>query len=182
MRFGLDMRSWKNAGGLDMRRLKSLVCDEYATELVEFAIASSILFTLIFGIIEFCMAMYAGNFVAFAAQQGARYAMVLGDSWTNPCVSAGSYDCQLTVAPNNYGGATGVVTNYILGLPHPGLNNLTASNITVALTTTASGGACTVFTRGCRVKVTVSYTFRMNLPFYSPSFPLTSTSIETIQD
>ena len=65
-----------------MRRLKSLVRDEDASELVEFAIASSILFVMIFGIIEFCMVMYAGNFVAYAAQQRAQgpYVVDLNDA------------------------------------------------------------------------------------------------------
>jgi Flp pilus assembly protein TadG len=166
-----------------MRRLKSLVHDEDASEIIEFALAASFLFTMIFGIIEFCMAMYAGNFVAFAAQQGTRYAMVRGDAWTTPCAVVSDYDCTLTNTPNNnYSGATGVVTNYILGLPHPGLGNLTASNIAV---TPQLGGTCTAaapFSQGCQIQVTVTYTFQMNLPFYSPSIPLSSTSIETIQD
>jgi|GEM_PF-6289255 Flp pilus assembly protein TadG len=159
-----------------MRRLKSLVRDEDASELVEFAIASSILFAMIFGIIEFCMVMYAGNFVAYAAQQGSRYAMVLGSSWTTNCTTAGSYDCALTASNQN-----DVVKGYILRLSHPGLN-MTADNIIVNLDAPASGGACAAFSKGCRVKVKVSYTFQMNLPFYSPNIPLSSTSEETIQN
>jgi hypothetical protein len=74
------------------------------------------------------------------------------------------------------------VQNYILGLPHPGLN-LTASNINVTpANTTASGGVCTQFSRGCQIKVTVSYTFHLIIPFFSASIPLSSTSEETIQD
>ena len=160
-----------------MRRLKSLVRDEDAAEILEFAIAASILFTLIFGIIEFSMVMYAGNIVAFAAQQGTRYAMVRGSDWTSACTSSSSYGCSL-----NTGNVNTMVQNYILGLPHPGLN-LTASNISVTpKSTTASGGNCAQFSRGCQVEVTVNYTFQMNLPFYYPSIHLSSSSVETIQD
>jgi Flp pilus assembly protein TadG len=166
-----------------MRRLKRLVCDEDAAELVEFAVASMIFFTLIFGIIAFCLAIYAGNFVAYAAQQGTRYWMVRGSDWTNACSTTLTSGCQA---------ATTDVQNYVVNLPHPGIN-LTAANITpTALGTTATGAttpcATTPYAQGCQVKVKVSYTFGMNIPFIpandyiSLSIPFTSTSIETIQD
>jgi Flp pilus assembly pilin Flp len=75
-----------------MRSVKSLVCDEDGAEVVEFALAAMIFFTLIFGIIEFCLVIYAGNSVAIAAQQGTRYAMVRGSDWTSSCASVSSYD------------------------------------------------------------------------------------------
>ena len=157
-----------------MRRLKSLVCDESGKELVEFALAASLFFTMLVGIIEFCLLMYTGNCVAFAAQQGTRYAMVRGSDWKGACQSASSYGCQPTAAN---------VQDYVLGLQHPGIN-LKASNITVTWpTTTASGAACTQYSQGCQVKVTVSYTFGLSIPFVpATSIPLSSTSIETIQD
>jgi Flp pilus assembly protein TadG len=156
-----------------MRRVKSLVCDEDGAELVEFALSATIFFTLIFGIMEFCLVIYADNFVAIAAQQGTRYAMVRGSDWTSPCASVSSYGCKATTAD---------VQNYELSLAHPGLN-LVASNITVTwLTTTATGSACTKYSQGCQVEVTVSYPFQLNIPFFSTSLPLSSTSIATIQN
>lgn len=161
-----------------MRRLKSLFCDEGAAELVEFAVAAMIFFTLLFGIIEFCLAIYAGNFVAFAAQQGTRYWMVRGSDWTSNCSTTLTSACKA---------ATSDVQNYVLSLPHPGIN-LTAANITpTSLSTTATGGACAPLSQGCQVRVTVSYTFGMDIPYIPPSYiflsiPFTSTSVETIQD
>jgi Flp pilus assembly protein TadG len=156
-----------------MRRLWDLVGAEDAAELPEFALATTMFFTLIFGIVEFCMAMYADGFVAFAAQQGTRYAMVRGSDWTSACASASSYGCKATASN---------VQNYVLSLPHPGLS-LTAANITPTwLQTNAAGNACVQYSQGCQVEVQVSYTFQMSLPFYSPSISLSSTSIETIQD
>jgi len=156
-----------------MRRLQSLVCDEDAAELVEFALAATIVFMLILGIIQFSLVMYTGNFVATAAQQGTRYAAVRGSDWTSPCASANSYSCAATAAD---------VQNYVLGLTHPGIN-LTASNVTVTwLTTTATGSTCTQYSQGCQVEVKVSYTYPLNIPFFSASIPLSSTSIETIKD
>ena len=160
-----------------MRRLKSLVWDEGASQLVEFALAAGIFFTLLFGVIEFCMAIYAGSFVAFAAQQGTRYAMVRGSDWTGSCASVSSYGCEASASN---------VQNYILSLQHPGLN-LKASNITVTWPGTKAAGAsagCPTnpYGQGCQVKVNVSYTFNLNIPSFSASIPFSSTSIETIQD
>ena len=163
---------------IKMRRLKSLARDEEASELLEFALASSIFFTLIFSIIEFCLVSYSAGFVAYAAQQGTRYAMVRGSDWTSSCASVSSYGCKVTTPTN--------VQNYILNLPHPGMN-LTASNINVTWPgTTATGAtagcASNPYGQGCQVKVIVSYTFVLRIPFFTTSIPLTSTSIETIQN
>ena len=167
-----------------MRRVKSLVCDEDGAELVEFALSATIFFTLIFGIMEFCLVIYADNFVAIAAQQGTRYAMVRGSDWTSSCASTSSYGCEVTASD---------VQNYILGLERLGLN-LTASNITVTWPGTTAAGAnagcaASPHGQGCQVKVTVSYTFSLRIPFFSAtipyfsaSIPFSSTSIETIQN
>ena len=104
-----------------MHRIMSLVSEEDGTELVEFAVVSTVFFAFLFGIIGFSLAMYTANFVAIAAQQGTRYAMVRGSDWTGSCASVSSYGCRATTAN---------VQNYILGLPHPGIN-LKASNITL---------------------------------------------------
>jgi Flp pilus assembly protein TadG len=159
-----------------MRRLKRLVRDEDAAELVEFALSASILFMLIFGIIEFCMLIYSGSFVAFAAQQGARYAMVRGSDWASPCSTTLTAGCQA---------AQGDVQSYVLSLSHPGIN-LTTSNIkAVPLYTTAAGLSCAAkpYAQGCEIQVTVTYSFGLNIPFIpAATIPLSSSSIETIQD
>jgi Flp pilus assembly protein TadG len=156
-----------------MQRLKSLVGNEDAAEIVEFALAATVFLTLLFGIIEFCMVLYAGGFVAYAAQEGTRYWMVRGSDWTTACSTTTIYGCKASASN---------VQNYILSLPHPGLS-LVASDITAtALTTTATGGSCVQYSQGCQVQVQVTYTFQLNIPFYSPNIPVSSTSIETIQD
>jgi len=160
-----------------MRRLKCLVRDEEASELVEFVLAVGIFLTLIFGIIEFCLAIYAGSFVAFAAQQGTRYAMVRGSDWTGSCASVSSYGCNATASN---------VQNYILSLQPPGLN-LKATDIAATWPGTtadgASAGCATVPNgQGCQVKVNVSYTFNLGIPHFAVGLPFSSTSIETIQN
>jgi Flp pilus assembly protein TadG len=158
-----------------MRRLKSLICDEDGAELAEFAIAATIFFGLFFGVITFCQVIYAGNMVAYAAQQGSRYAMVRGKDWTNPCATINSMACYTPIDGSG-------VQSFILSLPAPG-PNFTASNITVTpLLTNEDGGACAAWTRGCRVTVLVSYPYQFSTMIFSKSISLTSTSTETIQD
>ncbi len=79
---------------IETRSLKSLIRGEDGAELVEFTVASLILFTLLFGIIEFSVAIYAGTFTAYAAQRGARYAQVRGQTWRTSCASFSSAGCQ----------------------------------------------------------------------------------------
>jgi len=159
-----------------MRRLKSIICDEGGSELVEFAVAAAVYFTVLIGVFEFCLVIYTGGFVAYAAQQGTRYAMVRGGDWTSACPSSTSFGCKILLGDGN-------VQTYILSLPHPGIN-LTASNIVYTpLSTTATGAACTPYAQGCRVKVTVSYSFSLHIPYVpTAAIPLHSTSIETIQN
>ncbi|MFZ1085194.1 MAG: TadE/TadG family type IV pilus assembly protein [Terracidiphilus sp.] len=161
-----------------MRKVKSLIFDEDGAEIMAFALSATVLFMLIFVIIELCLMCYAYNSVALAAQQGTRYAMVRGSDWTSACATTASFGCEAT-ATN--------VQNYILNQPHPGIN-LTAAEISVTWPGTPVSGtnaACTAnaYAQGCEVKVTVSYPFTWNIPFIKPgSKTLNSTSIETIQD
>ncbi|MGC1679078.1 MAG: TadE/TadG family type IV pilus assembly protein [Candidatus Binataceae bacterium] len=50
----------------------------------EFAIVGAVFLTLLLGMIEFSAAMYAYDFVSYAASQTARYAMVRGGTSTSP--------------------------------------------------------------------------------------------------
>jgi hypothetical protein len=78
-----------------------------------------------------------------------------------------------------------------VSLPHPGIT-LTTSNMASIITPTplyktAAGVVTTCATkpyaRGCQVQVTVTYSFGLNIPYIpAGAIPLTSTSIETIQD
>src|SRR6202011_4519957 len=62
---------------------------ERGSALVEFAIASTVALTMIFGIIDFGRGLYTYHLVANAARAGSRWAMVRG----NTCTAAG---CPVT--------------------------------------------------------------------------------------
>jgi len=56
--------------------------------LIEFALASVVFFVMIFGTIEFGLAIYRYNMVADLAQEGARWAAVHGGTSASPATAA----------------------------------------------------------------------------------------------
>jgi|SRR5579875_3992803 Flp pilus assembly protein TadG len=56
--------------------------------MAEFAIILLVTMTLIFGIIQASLALYAFSFVSYGARCGARYAMVRGSKSASPATSA----------------------------------------------------------------------------------------------
>ncbi|MGH9482105.1 MAG: TadE/TadG family type IV pilus assembly protein [Terriglobales bacterium] len=118
------------------------------TALAEFAIAAPILLTVLLGVVQMGWALYTYHFVASAARQAARYAIVRGadcSSWTTAC-PAGASDIQ----------------NFVTSLA-PGAIDTTALTVTTAWTPNNSPGN--------PVKVTVTYTYNLDIPFI-PAIPL----------
>ncbi len=114
---------------------------------VEFVIASSIAFTLMFGVIDFGRALYAYDAVASAARIGSRYAIVHGSA------------CTVTGCPATSVSVQAYVRSQMTGV--------TASTFMVTTTWAAAPG-CTVSPyQGplCLVKVEVQYPFKFVLSF-----------------
>jgi Flp pilus assembly protein TadG len=136
---------------------------ETGTSIVEFALASIILFTLIFGLLAICLALYSYNVVSEAAREATRYAIVRGS------VCNTLSNCNID--------QPGLQT-YIRGIAFPGINPL---SLTVAASaTTPAGTTCTGTLTPCNipgnpVQVTVTYTFPLGIPFM-PSRTLTMSS------
>lgn len=172
---------------IHMQKLFRLSREECGAELVEFALCASILMGLVIGWIGFASAMYNYQFVSSAAQQGVRFAMVRGHTWSNTTTTSCStsappnfkmpYDCEASAAD---------IQNYVQNLATAGI---TQSNVTI-ITTSASvwpgktpdGTTTTCATansQGCIVKVTVSYNFPLInaiLPKSKTVWKMTATS------
>jgi Flp pilus assembly protein TadG len=145
-------------------RVRSFRSAEEGATLVEMALASSILFASVFGIIIMSFALYSYDFIADAARMGARYAMVRGSYCT------GFSDCNVTEAQ---------IASYVQSLAYPGIN---ASNLTVTASwyfVNRAGGATTTISlcadsnpTGCNVpgkyavEVRVKYTYPISVPFW----------------
>ena len=60
-----------------MQKLLCLAREEGGAELVEFALTSLVLVTLIFAFLNWMMGMYVFHFTTYAAQQATRFAMAV---------------------------------------------------------------------------------------------------------
>jgi len=123
--------------------------------LVEFALAGIIAITMMFGCIEFGRALFAYDFVAQAARDATRYAIVNGTT----CSTTGD-----ACAAN--------IKNVVL-------TKMTAPDQSVLnpapVVTWQQPGGMNCYSPGCTVKVKVSYTFGfLILPL--PSIVMSSTS------
>ena len=112
-----------DAGQDDRRILGARLLDAEGATLVEMALSASVLFVILFGIIEVCMGLYSYNLVSEAARQATRYAAVRG---TNSCTYATKTfpDCNLN--PTTAGNA---IQTYVrgLGFPYSSQMNATAT-------------------------------------------------------
>jgi Flp pilus assembly protein TadG len=62
--------------------------DDRGSELLEFAVASVVFFTILFGTIEFGLGVWQYNMTSDLAQEGARWAAVHGSSSASPATAA----------------------------------------------------------------------------------------------
>lgn len=143
---------------------------ECGSSLVEFALILTVLFMLIFGIMDFGRAAYAYNFIVNAANQAARYAIVRGatcTTWASACPAAAS---DITSYVQSIVPAGIQVTSTATC---PGSSSTTAGALTVCATWPGTGGngsTCTEINSksdspGCVVQVQVQYAFQFSLPF-----------------
>ena len=178
-----------------------LRCEEGNT-LVEMALVSALVFLpLIFGIIQFSLALYAYNFVNMASRQATRYAAVRGVmsctiSATFPNCNMGPHTGVNTTAPS-------ALQGFVQGLAYPGINpnNLTVTTTYLAqhivsgtggfsktdwdtaCTTTNPNNAQECNTPGNAVQVSVVYQFPLGIPFWkNATLNLTGTSQMVINE
>lgn len=130
---------------------------ERGSALVEFAIVSLAMLTLIFGIVDFGRGLYTYHLVSNGARAGSRYAIVHGSA----CTVSG---CPATQAN---------IQTYVRGLA-PGIDT---TQLTVT-TSWATGSGCTDVAHqgpGCTVTVAVAYPFKFIVPLL-PGFTMTMRS------
>jgi Flp pilus assembly protein TadG len=145
-----------------------LICSEGAT-LVEMALSASVLFVMLFGIIEVCMGLYSYNLVSEAARQATRYASVRG---TDSCTYATKTFPNCNLNPTTSGNA---IQTYVqgLGFPYSSQMNATATwwtavqdaNGSTTLPTQCTVASCNSV--GNAVKVQVTYSFPLPIPFWN---------------
>jgi Flp pilus assembly protein TadG len=157
--------------------------------LMEYAMVLTVLFTMIFGIMDFSRAMFAYHWVSYAAREATRYASVHGSTYstacptTSPWVASSNEDCEITSS------GTANVTNYVQSFAQ-GIyfDGTTTGNGGLTVTTTWPGSTgspagCNTAngtnSPGCPVKVVVTYIYGFSLPYVTgkvSSITMTSTS------
>ena len=158
--------SWIRGTRSIVSRTRRILRVEAGATIIEFALSSIILFTLVFGVMAICLALYSYNVVSEAAREATRYAIVRGSA-----CSAGTFsDCKVTSAQ---------LQTYVRGLGFPGINS-SSSTLTLAATWPTTGVTCFPSVSPCNnpgnlVQVTVNYTFPLVIPFV-PSRNLTMSS------
>jgi Flp pilus assembly protein TadG len=151
-----DVASWRGGMRLLASRMRRTLRAEAGSSIVEFAMASIILFTLVFGVIAICLALYSYNVTAEAAREATRYAIVRGSACTSFATA-----CPATKTD---------IETYVRSLGFPGINPAPASlwvNTDCCWPTDNNPGST--------VQVTVNYTFPLVIPFV-PSRMLTMSS------
>jgi hypothetical protein len=109
---------------------------ERGETLIEFAFASLIFFTMVFGAVEFGIAVWNYNLVSDLAQEGARFAAVHGQRSTSPIDESGVNAYVQTRA-------TGLLTGAIATTPSGAPNTKSAGDVIavrVDYTIVAGGG------------------------------------------
>ncbi len=133
--------------------------------LVEFALAITILLTLMMGIMEFSRFLYTYHFLSDVARDGTRYASVRGNTFAGvSCTVTKPYACDATAAN---------VTTYVQGLAPMGV---VGSSLVVTTTWpgtnpdgTTAGCTTNANSPGCYVEVQVSYPYKFIFPFLPSS-------------
>jgi Flp pilus assembly protein TadG len=156
--------------------LRRLASDEGGSEIVEFAFSICVWMAGAFLVMYGSFALYAAHFVANAADEAARFAIVRGSSWNGASCSSNSLDCTASSTD---------IQNYVVKMLPPGLS---PSKLTVSTSwpgTTSTGTTCDSEdgdnSPNCVVQVRIGYSFSFPLPFLPKStLPLSSSSSMTI--
>ena len=164
---------------MNLRKLSRTLGDDTGSGMVEFALCAMIFFTIMLGIADMCRAMYAWHYASYAAQQGARYAVVHGATWGTSCPTGTftlTYSCTASSTD---------VKNYVKSLGMANTNNVTITPTWTATSPSCAGScsACTTSNaQGCYVKVNVVYKFYFMTAFFKrATLSFTGTSQKVIQ-
>ena len=130
--------------------------EEDGSSLVEFALTISIALTLVFVIMQLCLALYMYGMISETAREATRWAIVRGST----CVTGSGTSCTTTQT---------AITAYAKGLGFP---NVGGGTLQVQPSYPDSCNA-----PGCRVLVVVTYTVAISLPLVPKnSIPLQTSS------
>ena len=149
--------------------------NEAGSSLLEVALTASMLLTLMFGIIDCARAAYIDHFLAHAAREATRYAMLRGATWGTSCASVADVSCSATSAS---------VASFVHSIQSSGVRSSDLTVTTLWPGITANNAPCSATSSnaaGCLVQVTLTYSFVYASPLLpSNTLTLSSSSAATI--
>ncbi|MDR3725622.1 MAG: TadE/TadG family type IV pilus assembly protein [Terracidiphilus sp.] len=152
------------------------ILNEEGSELVETALSYGILLTLLVGLLQITLAVYAYHYVSDAAREATRWAMVRGSNCTGLAgCGAGNPDIQAFVQNLGY---PGIMASNLATTTHWYTQtmdtNVTPNTVVLSICGTDPTGCNYV---GNQVKVQVTYKLSLNIPFVpNAAIAITSTS------
>ena len=149
---------------MDVGNLRERIdlCEE-GSSLIEMALSSSIVFVLIFGILQMSLALYSYHSICEVAREGSRYAIVRG-----------STSCTNTSKLTNCNASAAQIQTYVKSVNMAGLNSAQYMTVStswldgsVSMPTTWSNctvGVCN--SPGNLVRVQVTFAVPLSIPFW----------------
>lgn len=143
------------------------------SQTIEFAVAALAFLAFLFGVIDSARALYAYEFLTWAARAGARYAMVRGNQCTliNPSTWCNPSGGSTTGATNSD------IQSYVQRQNLPGIN---PSALVVTASWPGTGTGCnsnSPHSPNCPVLVIVQFPYQSSIPFLRvTTFNLTAAS------
>jgi Flp pilus assembly protein TadG len=160
--FNVDSAHRAHSGGLSslkamrllVSRFRRALLVETGDTMVEFALSTIVLCSIMFGVIAICLALYTYNVTAESAREATRYAIVRGSA----CSASTFSNCNID---------QGGLQTYVRGIGFPGIN---PSSLTLTAAWPTTGVACFPSVNPCNnpgdlVQVTVTYQFPLSIPF-----------------
>jgi Flp pilus assembly protein TadG len=137
------MTAWSS----EKKLVRQVTAGEQGDEIVEFAIVTVAMLTILSGIIDCSRALYAYHFTSYAAREATRYAVVRGSSWgAASCARVATLDCNAS---------SDSVKAYVKSIVPPGIDQGTA----LTVTTTWPGAKVAGSSGSCAIPSTIYFRF-----------------------
>jgi Flp pilus assembly protein TadG len=136
------------------RRIRSGLREEDGGSMIEFAITISVALSLVFVIMQLCLALYMYGMISETAREATRWAIVRGST----CVTGTGTSCTTNVNGS-------AITAYAKGLGFPNVGGGTLLVTPTYPDKFPVTNAANCNAPGCRVNVAISYTVVIALPF-----------------
>ncbi|HEV2323904.1 MAG TPA: TadE/TadG family type IV pilus assembly protein [Terracidiphilus sp.] len=171
-----------------LRAFKRELRDERGQSLVETALAMLVMLMLIFGVIEGCWAMYSFHYLANAAHEATRYAIVRGGDWSDkngaPIYCDGSGNAGAGYGASECIASAADIANFAANRGFPGIHIDPNKDVTVGYYSSLADSTPSPCSQnscpnqlGDIVQVTISHPFTLTLPGLPPyTWNLSSTS------